>query len=161
MIGPFETFGHKLVVRQTNLLRSSSNWENILEQSGAMLLPLYLIFGWQTNISGYVLHHPRDLFSSGIHFYKNANMFETQISMKFIQKFTLKQLWRQKMFAKNAQFIKTLPKAQRTRALSSSCQSNINLDHISSSESRLSINKKPQPNISISTKLKIQNLDQT
>ena len=39
--------------------------------------------------------------------------------------------------------------------------SNINLDHISSSESRLSINKKSQPNISISTKLKIQNLDQT
>ena len=100
MIGPFETFGHKLVVRQTNLLWSSSNWENILEQSGAMLLPLYLIFGWQTNISGYVLHHPRDLFSSGIHFYKNANIFETQISMKFIQKFTLQQLWRQKMFAK-------------------------------------------------------------
>ena len=79
MIGPFETFGHKLVVRQTNLLWSSSNWENILEQSGAMLLPLYLIFGWQTNISGYVLHHPRDLFSSGIPFYKNANIFETQM----------------------------------------------------------------------------------
>ena len=39
--------------------------------------------------------------------------------------------------------------------------SNINHDHISSSESRLSINKKSQPNISISTKLKIQNLDQT
>ena len=39
--------------------------------------------------------------------------------------------------------------------------SNTNLDHISSSESWISINKKSQPNISISTKLKIQNLDQT
>ena len=38
--------------------------------------------------------------------------------------------------------------------------SNINLDHISSLESRLSINPKSQPNIGISTKLKIQNLDQ-
>ena len=36
-----------------------------------------------------------------------------------------------------------------------------NLDHILSSESRLSINQKSQPNISIPTKLKIQNLDQT
>ena len=40
-------------------------------------------------------------------------MFETQISMKFIQKFTLKQLWRQKMFAKNAQFIKKKCKLQQ------------------------------------------------
>ena len=39
--------------------------------------------------------------------------------------------------------------------------SNINLDHISPSKSQISINKKSQPNISISTKLKIQNLDQT
>ena len=61
IVGPFEKNGEKLFVRQTNPLWSSSNWENIFEQSGAMLLPLYLIFGWQTNISGYVLHHPRDL----------------------------------------------------------------------------------------------------
>ena len=58
---------------------------------------------------------------------------------------------------------KTLSKTQRTRGLSSSCQSNflksirssnINLDHILFSESRLSINKKYQPNVSISSKLK-------
>ena len=64
----------------------------------------------------------------------------------------------------------TLPKAQRTRGLSSSCQSNLlrshhkfkhKSHHILSSESRLSINSKFQPNISISTKLKIQNLGQT
>ena len=65
---------------------------------------------------------------------------------------------------------KTLPKAQRTRGLSSAYQSNLfrsyhkftqilikfhfqNTDHTSTSKSR--------PNIGISTKLKIQNIDQT
>ena len=71
---------------------------------------------------------------------------------------------------KNQGHQETLPKEQRTRGLSSSCQRNYLKSyqkikhksyHISSSESRLSINKKSQPNISISTKLKIQNLDQT
>merc|ERR1712240_644806 len=56
-----------------------------------------------------------------------------------------------------------LPKAQRTRGLSSSCQSHIassnaNLDRISSS---LRILTQHQENISISTKHKIQNLDPT
>ena len=83
---PFWKNGDNLVVRQTNPLWSSSNWENIFEQSGAMLLPLYLIFGWQTNISRYVLHHRLDLFSSGIHFYINANIFEPQISLIFFSK---------------------------------------------------------------------------
>ena len=60
---------------------------------------------------------------------------------------------------------KTLPKAQRTRGLSSSCQinswvhitsSNTNLDHISSSESRLSIKNLNQTSASpLNLKFKI------
>jgi len=73
---------------------------------------------------------------------------------------------------------KTLPKAQRTRGLSSSCQSHIassntNLDRISSSESWLSINKTSasplnlkfkiltQPSFRISTKIQLHNLYKT
>ena len=51
---------------------------------------------------------------------------------------------------KPAPYVKTLTKAQFR-----------NLDQISSSESRSSVNKKSRSNISISTKLKLQNLDQT
>ena len=73
---------------------------------------------------------------------------------------------------------KTLPKAQRTQGLSSSCQSHIassntNLDRISSSESWLSINKTSayplnlkfkiltQPSFRISTKIQLHNLCKT
>ena len=73
---------------------------------------------------------------------------------------------------------KTLPKAQRTRGLSSSCQSHIassntNLDRISSSESWLSINKTSasplslkfkiltKPSFRISTKIQLHNLYKT
>ena len=75
-------------------------------------------------------------------------------------------------------WFKTLPKAQRTRGLSSSCQSyiassNTDLDQISSSESWLSINKTSasplnlkfkiftQPGFRISTKIQLHNLCKT
>ena len=62
-------------------------------------------------------------------------------------------------------YLKTLPKAQRTRGLSSACQSNLfrsyhKFLHKSWSDFIFRISTRHQM-ISISTKLKIQNLDQT
>ena len=66
-------------------------------------------------------------------------------------------------------YLKTLPNAQWTRGLSSAYQSNLkghitisntNIDQISSSELDQALTSKSQPNISISTKQEIQNIDQ-
>ena len=58
-------------------------------------------------------------------------------------------------------WIKTLPKAQRTQGLSSAYQSNL-MGHITSSNTNLDqISQYLNQSISISTKLKLQNIDQT
>ena len=73
-------------------------------------------------------------------------------------------VWLEELRAELAN-VKTLPKAQRTRGLSSFFQSNL-FGHITSSNTNLPLQNleqaftsKSQPNITISTKLKIQNID--